>query len=134
MPYKNIQPMLCAVWNKECNMVIQDNGIPKWSFTVKEVPDSSANTIKGITVEEILRESGFDHIDILKIDIEGSEKELFSNNYESWLDKVQVIIIELHNRIKPGCGDAFYSAISKYRFRQYTSGENIVLIKSQEFL
>jgi FkbM family methyltransferase len=131
MPYKNIQPIQGALWNKNCALIIEDTRVPKWAFTVKEVRDATADTIKGITIEEILKQSGFDHIDILKIDIEGSEKELFSHFFESWLEKVQVLIIELHDQIKPGCSDAFYSATSKYPFRKYTSGENIILIKSQ---
>ena len=37
---------------------------------------------------------------IIKIDIEGFEDELFKKNTE-WLDKFKIIIIELHDWMKP---------------------------------
>jgi hypothetical protein len=45
----------------------------------------------------ILRESGQDRISLLKIDIEGAEVQLFSEGCESWLSKVDNIVIELHD-------------------------------------
>jgi len=47
------------------------------------------------TVDGLLREFGLEHIDILKIDIEGAELEVFSYT-SAWIDKVEAIIIELH--------------------------------------
>ena len=59
-------------------------------------------------------------IDIMKIDIEGSEKELFESNYESWLPKVKTLIIELHDHMRKG------AALSKYNFSLAVKGEDIV--------
>jgi len=66
---------------------------------------------------------------ILKIDIEGAEKELFKANYKKWIDKVDVLIIELHDRFKPGCSATFYPVIESYDFVQYASGANLVYIR-----
>jgi FkbM family methyltransferase len=38
--------------------------------------------IETTTIDSITTKHSIDFIDILKIDIEGSEKELFSSNYE----------------------------------------------------
>jgi hypothetical protein len=38
-----------------------------------------------------------EYLDLLKIDIEGGEKQLFESNYENWLPKTKCIIIELHD-------------------------------------
>jgi hypothetical protein len=66
------------------------------------------------------------HIDILKLDIEGSEKEVFETGYEHWLPKINILIIELHDKMKKGCSRAVFNAISKYDFSFDIKGENII--------
>mgnify|MGYP000361339186 CR=1 FL=1 len=56
--------------------------------------------------------------DLLKIDIEGAEKELFSENTDYWLGKVNMIIIELHDWMRKDCSKNFYSAIKKYKYKK----------------
>lgn len=46
------------------------------------------------TVEELLDEHGLDWVDILKVDIEGAEAELFAR--PSFLARVGLVVIELH--------------------------------------
>ena len=66
------------------------------------------------------------------MDIEGSEKEVFSRNYKSWINKVNIIVIELHDRIKSGCTDALYSAISRDEWEEYKEGEKVILIRREQ--
>jgi hypothetical protein len=68
----------------------------EWSFTVVETPQGETPDIEGISVEELLCRTGHAPIDILKMDIEGSEKIVFSNGHEKWLPLVRNIVIELH--------------------------------------
>lgn len=128
-PYGNIRPVRGAVWYTNCTMTIEDDRVGKWAFRVKEAGPDAHDTIPGISIGEIMKQSGFSRIDILKIDIEGSEKELFLHDYAAWLKYVRVLIIELHEKAKPGCSAVFHSAVSAYPFRKFTSGENIVLIR-----
>lgn len=48
-----------------------------------------------ITLDEIMTKVGLDHIDFLKIDIEGSEFGLFSKPGE-WISKTEKIAMEIH--------------------------------------
>ena len=68
----------------------------------------------------------WNYIDILKLDIEGSEKEVFSAGFENWMPKTKVIIIELHDAMKPGCSRAVFAAVNKYNFSFNIKGENII--------
>ena len=78
----------------------------KWAFAVqKDV--SGVGTIRGITMNELFDEFGIDRIDLLKLDIEGAEKEVFGSGPTAWLDRVGVIAIELHDCFKPGCSGGF---------------------------
>ena len=58
-----------------------------------------------------MRRFGLNSIDLLKIDIEGSEKEIFDLNCKGWLAATKAILIELHDRYVPGCSNAFFKAI-----------------------
>ena len=44
--------------------------------------------MNAIDIGSILKQAGKDRIFILNIDIKGSEAALFSDNYQSWIDKV----------------------------------------------
>lgn len=52
-------------------------------------------SVKTMRIESIMKNHGWDDIDLLKVDIEGYEKDLFHNSPE-WLGKVGTIVIELH--------------------------------------
>lgn len=52
-------------------------------------------------------------IDLLKVDIECSEIEVFAGA-AAWIDRVGVILIELHDRFKRGCALSFYTAVQDF--------------------
>ena len=82
------------------------------------------------TIGKLLADSGFNEIDLLKIDIEGAEKEIFAApDVDDWLSKVNVLTIELHDRMKRGCSYAFFKAISKYNWFFTFRGENLIFIR-----
>lgn len=124
--YSNIIPLQKGLWNKQTRLKIANPEAPKWSFQVEETGERQ-NYIEATTIDQIFSDYGLERIDILKIDIEGAEKELFSDKTD-WLENVGVLVIELHDRYKPGCSDAFYAAIAKYRFKEYRCGENIIVV------
>lgn len=97
----------------------------KYAYRVEEARAANgAQKVPTITMEEILRRADNNFIDLLKIDIEGAERQVFSGGAE-WLQRVGLIIIELHDRFKPGCAKAFYDAIAHFDFVQSQKGENL---------
>ena len=79
-----------------------------WSSTIKGFKaylrlerSLSANSIEAISIDHIKNEFGLDEIDIVKIDIEGSEEQVFLNDPD-WLQKVKLIFCEIHEMMKPG--------------------------------
>lgn len=61
----------------------------------KKEGESNFIEIEMITMNDIIREFNINQIDILKVDIEGAEAELFAQ-CESWISKIRLIIIEVH--------------------------------------
>jgi hypothetical protein len=89
----------------------------KWAFQMTGLTkECSLDAVNALTMDKLLEIAQTDTFDILKLDIEGGEVELFSSNYETWLDKTNVIIIELHDRLRDGCSKNLYSAASHYDF------------------
>lgn len=125
-----IKPLKGAIWHRPTELEIVDAGTGNWGFMAQEGERSTGTTAPAIMLDSLLRETGFGTIDVLKLDIEGAEKELFSNSPHSWLKHVGVILIELHDRKKSGCSEAFFEATSHYDWHRFRNGENLVLIRS----
>jgi FkbM family methyltransferase len=62
--------------------------------------------VPNVNISDILRQHPQNNFWILKINIEGGEKEIFQDA-SSWKNSVQCIYAELHDRITPGCREAF---------------------------
>ena len=123
--YANVSPVHAALWSKNTLLDIENAGAEKNAFRLDSQRRSGSDGIQGLTPVDILGLSAFPRIDIFKLDIEGAEKELFSEDSSAWLDRTDVIIIELHDWFRSGCGMAFYQAITPYRFCQVNRGENV---------
>ncbi len=117
-----------ALYFKKAFFKVEDPFNATNSFVIKEVPEGSVFDIESTTIEAIMLEKEWDIIDILKIDIEGSEKELFDNNYINWLPKVKVIYVETHDRMIPKCSYAVMNAINKFdEFILYTTTQGTLI-------
>ena len=67
-----------------------------WSFSV--TPTLTSTGVSSITVGELLVRSGWEQIDILKIDIEGSEADVFSEQADlSYLQRTRLVMVEIHD-------------------------------------
>jgi FkbM family methyltransferase len=126
--YEQVRPMKSALRSKSKLVEVVDRGYGFRGFIVQDVADQGKDSLYAVTVVDILKENSLNAIDILKIDIEGSEKELFEENYDEWLPKVKCLIIELHDHTMGGCSMAFFRAISKYNFSSRILGDKLLLV------
>ena len=115
-----------ALWPVCCPLEIENPTTEAWTFAITQRPSNYGGAaISAITIANILERTGAKKIDFLKLDIEGSELQLFSEGAEQWIDLVETIAIELHDRYRPGCAQAFYSVLASRKFIQEIRGENI---------
>lgn len=75
-----------------------------------------------MTVTDVIEEFGLGQVDLLKLDIEGSEREVMADSAE-WIGKISMLIVELHEHMRTGCRAAWESAITGFPDR-WKSGEN----------
>jgi FkbM family methyltransferase len=124
--YPNVSVHQNGLWNRTTSLKVEDKGYGEWGFVVGETPDGTPGAVKAVTIPDLMRQHQCNEIDILKIDIESSEKELFESNYETWLPKVKTLVIELHDRMREGASLSFFRALTHYNFTLEIKGENLV--------
>lgn len=135
--FPNIEAVHAALWPQPGSLVLTDPGTGLWGLQVRQptTPLSSeldsaekqADSVRAITIDDIIREYGLTNIDLLKVDIEGAEKELFSAS-DSWLPHVDAICIELHDWFKPGCARTFFAAVPDFSAEAWR-GENVLVAR-----
>lgn len=137
-PYPNVIPVQAALWHKNEEINLVDPGLGKWGFMteMKNAPENivgdTCYTVEAMSIDRIMNDYHLDKIDILKVDIEGAEKEVFSNAL-SWIEKVDALIIELHERMKTGCNRSFYCGSNGFD-NEWTQGENVYLSRANYLL
>jgi FkbM family methyltransferase len=128
--FPNIEPIHSAIHSHRGLVTIENPENDGWGFRVQEAkPDhEAADVIPTTTIADLVLHSGYNCLDVLKLDIEGAELDIFREPCE-WLNIVSVIIIELHDRIKPGCSAAFEKAVAGYAFVTQKTAHNVVWMK-----
>jgi FkbM family methyltransferase len=132
--YPQIEVVEAALWKENAQLDLVDPGIGYWGFRTREQQKMPAaggavrQAVRGITIDALLEACAVDYVDVLKIDIEGAEVELFEHP-GSWLDRVGLLIIELHDRMRPGCSRSVYRATVGFE-RAWETGENVYLARA----
>lgn len=101
----------------------------EWGFSTIPGQDGDRDEallgeVPAFRLSELLEED--ERIGLLKLDIEGAELDLFRNDQKT-LATIPVIFVELHDRIVPGCSDAFLE-ISRDRNVIESDGEKFLSV------
>ena len=118
-----------GLWNKESKLKLIERNTGSLGFMCKEVESNEKYDIDAISVSNIFLLYGLQHIDVFKIDIEGSEYYVFDDTSEEWIDKVDIYIIEFHDRIIDGCSERVMSKLFEHGYDYFIRGENYVFSK-----
>ena len=121
--YPNVTPVLGALAGEPGRAEIEDPGQDAWSYRTMVSRDGSGAGVEAMTVGQILERFGIDRVDLIKIDIEGAELEVM-RTAGSWIGLVDAMVIELHERFRPGCTRAFYDATGGFA-HEHHAGEHI---------
>jgi FkbM family methyltransferase len=127
--YPSVECLRAAIWHKNSRVAIKNKDAGKWSFMVEECDANEEDGIDTVTIGQIMRKYQQESIDILKIDIEGAELELFAGNYEEWLPNSKVIMVETHDHMKKGCSKSLFAALSQYNFSVSLKGNLLFCIQ-----
>ena len=132
-PFGNrVRTIQAGVWSHQTKLKLSEakfgDGL-EWARQVRECKEGEADGLPAVDIGTLLRESEYSSISILKVDIEAAEKVVFGSNYESWIGRVENMVIELHD---PECVKTFRRAIKGQPFQISRCGELTVCRHVQE--
>jgi FkbM family methyltransferase len=114
-PYKKINPIQAALWKEDGEICLgKSDAHPKGAF---QVVKSGGQRVRAISMDTLMKEFGIRSVDLLKVDIEGAEREVFE--VHTWIQDVRAIVIELHDRVKPGCRQTVETAAREFRSSEH---------------
>jgi FkbM family methyltransferase len=115
-----------AVWSEEVGLAFDERSYRdglEWSRQVRPVRPDETPAVNGVGLDTFL--AGTSGPSLLKLDIEGAEVVVISSpGIEAWLDRVDVIVAELHQDTAFGpARDEFIPAVKSRGFTVTESGE-----------
>lgn len=116
--------LLGAVWSHKSRLALSRGKFRdgrEWTTQVIATKDSGDGvSVEAFDVPSLMRLAGAEYIDLLKVDIERSELEVFDHSSSSWLPRVRNICIELHG---DDCRETFMKALEAYEYDLGVCGE-----------
>ena len=129
---KRVHYFNAAVYNRETELFIDNPNVGSHGFRMAETRgrDDKAS-VQAVTINNLLTQLGWDQVDIIKVDIEGAEKELFSSNTE-WIGRARYLIVETHDRFKPDCTKTVFKALENYAYQMKVWNQNMLFSLRQD--
>jgi FkbM family methyltransferase len=116
--------LLGAVWSRRTKLALCRGSFRdgrEWATQVRDrLPYATDIQVDSWDVGSLIELSNATGIDLLKVDIERAELEVFSNGHNQWLPLVRNICIELHDT---DCEEVFFAALTNYEYDLSHSGE-----------
>ena len=129
--YSNVTTIKAGIWSHKTELKIVQQIEGDWGNVIAEAEVGDSDTISALSIGDLVEMYALDKIDFLKIDIEGSEKQVFSHNTAAWVDLVRTVACETHDRFMPGCTEAYAQLFADRGFDYLESGEFITYIKKE---
>jgi len=128
-PYPTIIPVHAALWNRDGEISVSEpdpatGASGKAGFVTHE---GKGVKVRAITMRTLMKEAGMRSVDLLKVDIEGAEKEVFESC--DWMGDIHSLMIELHDRYRPGCSEAVNSVAQG--LLQLRRGETTLYVREE---
>jgi FkbM family methyltransferase len=122
--FPNVLPLQAALWNQGTELALLDPGCGAWGFhtSANVLDEAKIQVVPALTISEIIARFKIEVIDILKLDIEGAEREVLADSSD-WIHKVRLLIVELHEEISKGCTEVFKSATLDFDCSQIGGGK-----------
>lgn len=133
-----IHPIHGAIWPQPGTLTIKNPGAQAASIRVEACqegspPASGGEGVRAYTIDELLSLAGGNEAFLVKLDIEGSQKEVFEGN-TGWVGRSHLIILELDDWHYPwmGTSRSFFKCLSNHPFEYLLGGEHIVCFQDLE--
>lgn len=125
-----VQRKHAAVWVRDGSVNLRTetedgSSLGAWGVQVSDRPNREGKLAHCYKLTTLMDDAGFCAVDILKVDIEGAELEIFSCGAAGWLERTSLIIVETHDRFRLGSDEAVRKAVNPMFEELPPSGENL---------
>jgi FkbM family methyltransferase len=103
-----------AIWGQSGKLRLEATG-EDWNHKTKAPGEGELGSVEAFTMPSLIARGGGAGVDLLKLDVEGAESEIFVANAKEWLPSVANIVVELHN---PECHERFFSAMEPFQYEE----------------
>lgn len=121
-----------GMWYRKSDLRVIDHG-NNWAFSVEEIDQEDRqvpDAVKGIDIDSLCDKYELKGGLLIKMDIEGSERQIFEHIGEAkWLDRTAVLIMEIHDRPEGELFRLICDTMGERGFKRTERGENIVFIR-----
>lgn len=119
---EQVLPLERALWRDDATVYLHSDFRDgrEWARSVSD--RSTEDAVEGVSISSLIREYRLETIDLLKIDIEGGEADIFQPSSDlSFLDVIKIIAIEIHD--ERSCRERILEMLRAKRFVLFYSGE-----------
>lgn len=118
-----IIPVRAALWEKDglTRLALPANPSEKWMVMTRN--DGSGDEVPAVTIKTLMERFRLPRIDLLKVDIEGAEIEVFHDT--SWVPMIRSVVVETHDRFRPGCSETVRNAMEGFRKAQIAANVSL---------
>ena len=130
MLLRNVRPphvtVRAGLWPRQAKLAVLPGDTPEGCSVIED----GRALCPAITVPQLLEETGWDEINILKLDIEGAEFEVFSDGAEAWVGRVNCFIFECPDPARPTTTARIFAKLPSQNYRTEICGESLVVMKA----
>jgi FkbM family methyltransferase len=120
----NVHVLRAGLWSDASTIAISNPTAATWSFRVQP----SSDGIPAFGVLDLMKQFNMPTIDLLKMDVEGAEVDVLETA-PAWIDRVGVMMIELHDRHRPACTAALEAAVANAGFASREQVGDLVTLR-----
>jgi len=125
----HVTPIQAAVWHKNEQLFLSSDfrDGKEWSISVNsKKQNENSGSVRGLEIVEIMKMQGFEAIDLLKIDIEGAERFLFTDKKTAgaFLSVTRFLAMEIHNEYN--IRETIEGILQASGFEYFFAGELII--------
>jgi FkbM family methyltransferase len=125
--YPNVLPMQSALWSRDESLQIQNPAAASYSYQVGVNTTNPTTKVPGLSLQTLLDQIAAPSCDLLKLDIEGAEFEVMRDTPPEIWQRIKVVVIELHERIRPGVKALADTTFPASRWTRNEQGEYLIL-------
>lgn len=93
--FSNVQLVHGGLWSHSGYLAIENPQDAAWAFRCVPSDAHAPGAFPAYSLGDVIGKSGIDHCDLLKLDVEGAEEQLFAGAAD-WLGRVSTILVEVH--------------------------------------